>query len=359
MFKCIVTIVCLISHTACTAAESEEDNEIRDNRAGQVCGVYATASCLNALGYRKDVSELLSAQYIGATSGSSADELLLAIEHAGAKGMAIRSIDQADLRASNIPVLLFLRNSGSTSSYNHWVAFLGFDGREFKIIDNGSEEKWGAAELLIRWRGEGVLVANSKGAIDEFLRRAQFRYLMEACAFLSICLLGYAIKQSYSQVIRPINDSLVVSGLFISSIVLGISWHSVLPEGFFRNDFVTAALKANYFSAPVQQISGDELSAIMKRGGIVLIDARLDRDFKNGSIADAVSIPVDSTLNLRKRRLESIDRSSIVVVFCTSSQCVWSDEIAKFMIFNKFKNVAVYRGGYTDWIHRQESSATE
>jgi len=85
------------------------------------------------------------------------------------------------------------------------------------------------------------------------------------------------------------------------------------------------------------------------RQGVVLVDARRATSFKNGSIRNAINVPVDSSLAHREEVLAKINRNEEIVVFCQSENCEYSDKIARFLKFNGFKKVQIYRNGIREW----------
>jgi rhodanese-related sulfurtransferase len=58
---------------------------------------------------------------------------------------------------------------------------------------------------------------------------------------------------------------------------------------------------------------------------------------------------INSSLTDRQQLLNGIEKNKRIVVFCQSSGCGYSDEVAQFLKFNGYSNVVLYRGGYREW----------
>jgi len=83
----------------------------------------------------------------------------------------------------------------------------------------------------------------------------------------------------------------------------------------------------------------------LERGDILLFDTREAEKFAEGTIAGAVSFPVDSTLAEREALLADVPRQMPIILFCSSNRCLYADDIARFLRYNGYENVAIYREG--------------
>jgi rhodanese-related sulfurtransferase len=52
--------------------------------------------------------------------------------------------------------------------------------------------------------------------------------------------------------------------------------------------------------------------------------------------------------------LHGIDKTQKIVLYCQSSGCGFSDEVAAFLKFNGYRNVSIFRGGYREWSNYQK-----
>ena len=77
---------------------------------------------------------------------------------------------------------------------------------------------------------------------------------------------------------------------------------------------------------------------------IFLIDVREPRDFHEGHIKDAVSLPAGDFADRFERELDAGDA---VVIVCERGQT--SDAAARFLLTQGFTNVATMGGGMQAW----------
>ncbi|MDR1480121.1 MAG: rhodanese-like domain-containing protein [Planctomycetaceae bacterium] len=80
-----------------------------------------------------------------------------------------------------------------------------------------------------------------------------------------------------------------------------------------------------------------------------IFDARHLRDYEYGTISGSKTLSISSSIEERQKQLLGIGKEQRIVVFCQSSGCGYSDEIAQFLKFNGYSNVVIYRGGYREW----------
>jgi rhodanese-related sulfurtransferase len=210
------------------------------------------------------------------------------------------------------------------------------------------------ADLMANW--DGLAIAVSRNSIDRSLAW-QSRVYVALCA-VGIVLPIFVLRKSIEKKNDPACETNTPSSFRLArrctalvAIATGMALtdHALRDTGFFRNPQAVAEVTRRYFSVDVPERSLSDLKRSIIERNVVLIDARRAPDFRRGALAEAISVPIDSTLVERERALRGIPRSAHIVVYCQSDKCEYSDEIAKFLVFNDFTDVSIFRGGYREW----------
>jgi rhodanese-related sulfurtransferase len=98
----------------------------------------------------------------------------------------------------------------------------------------------------------------------------------------------------------------------------------------------------------VGHLSLDQAVSAHARGA-VFVDARVERAFQAGHIADALSVPFgerdDALRDLRRR----VPRGDPVVVYCTGPGCQAGARLAEWMAERGWRNVNLFDAGYPVW----------
>jgi len=134
--------------------------------SGPYCGIHSLYFCLDSLGIKIEFVDFVSTRFVGSPQGSSAGELIDAAQHFGAHAEVFSNLTQAELYRIKQPMILHVRSTWENSGYNHWIAFLGFEGHHAKIIDHSRPiQDIPLAELLAKWDGTAIVISNEKGNI--------------------------------------------------------------------------------------------------------------------------------------------------------------------------------------------------
>jgi rhodanese-related sulfurtransferase len=131
--------------------------------------------------------------------------------------------------------------------------------------------------------------------------------------------------------------------------VVAVLYHATSKTGFLRNPAAVAEVTRRYYSVDIPEISLAEMQKIVEEKTTPIFDARYLRDYHYGTISGAKTLSINSSLDERQRQMQGIGKEQKIVVFCQSSGCTYSDEIAQFLKFNRYNKVVIYRGGYREW----------
>jgi rhodanese-related sulfurtransferase len=332
--------------------------------AGPYCGIYSLCACLDTYNIRPPVPELFVPDFVGSYRGSTAEELIKGAEKYGVHGKCYYNMTWRQLQEIEDPMILHFRGGGS-SEFNHWVAFLGIKGNHVRIVDAPHELAYlTMAELLAQWDGIAVLI--SKTPIqDEVLDQAKLDYFWVVLIIISS---GFLYKTFYwNGTFEPSTAPTYFERwrrLFIQTVSLcavcgfvAIVYHALSPIGFLKNPSAVAEVTRRYYAVDVPEISVAEMKRVSEQKSAIVFDARYHNDFESGAIGEAISLPINSDLSERKQILRNVDRNEKIVVYCQSSACPFSDNVATFLKFNGYNNVSIYRGGYREWEQTQNQLA--
>jgi rhodanese-related sulfurtransferase len=324
--------------------------------AGPYCGIYSLAACLDAFGKDYSLQDLLQPDYVGSFRGSTNEELIKAAEKYGLYGKCYANMFWQQLKEVKEPMILHFRGSGN-SEFNHWVAFLGMEGNHARILDAPHEiASLTMAELLAQW--DGVAIQLSENPIqDELVWQSRSDYIFIVLFILGSCLLYKRYFQTDNKkTLSVLTYSEYWRQLFSQSVLLfgicgfiAITYHVLSPIGFLKNPTAVAEVTRRYYAVDIPEINLNEMKKISEQKEVIIYDARYHRDFERGSIPHAINLPINSDLTERKKILQGIGKSQKIVIYCQSSGCGFSDEVASFLKFNGYRNLSIFRGGYREW----------
>lgn len=315
-----------------------------------LCGVSSLYACCSALGKEVDPATLVSERYASQLSGSTAADLLTAVSDLGLSGRYLSHLNCRDLDWMKWPMMLHVRNA--SQSYNHWVAFMGVDdsqGRRYRCLDHGRGERLlTAAELMSIWSGNGIAVAPAgvQPGVSWLGRAEAFAPWLLLLAGLAV---AHRIRSGPGAVRRGrIAPEMMLLLLFSAGSALAV--HLLDPAGFFGNRGGLADLVSRYSPADVPTVGLEELQRSLDSSSPpVLIDARIPDSYARGTIRNAISLPISATVEERGRIARQFDRQVRLVVFCQSESCLWSHDIARFLVASGFRDVVIYPGGINEW----------
>ena len=98
------------------------------------------------------------------------------------------------------------------------------------------------------------------------------------------------------------------------------------------------------------KIGLDATHQLWNADAALFIDAREDFEFAEGHIPGALSLPY-TTASTDPMLLESLDsQGRPIVVYCGGGTCELSVKMAEELLFAGLERVAVYEGGYPEWV---------
>ena len=346
----------LSSTEASSSQASNLGPVLQDHRvSGPYCGIQSLFICLDTLGIRTDLKDYITSEYVGSFQGSTAEELMQAADDFGGKAACFTNLTHRELARLESPAILHMRTNWADGGFNHWVAFLGIEGVRARIVDAPHPlQTMTTAELLANWDGTAIVV-DRKRPSEAFLRAARVDYLLGVAVFVLVVFLLQAVVsakrvEERSSVMHHGKAALTQAGLLLGvAIVLGLGYHTCSAIGFLRNPSALAEVARRYYSVEVPELTMSQTEKEIAEGRPLVLDARRVRDYLRGALPGAKSMSLYSTLPDRQAVLKDVSRVRRIIVYCQSSGCGYADEIAKFLRFNGYENVAIFRNGWREW----------
>jgi rhodanese-related sulfurtransferase len=116
-----------------------------------------------------------------------------------------------------------------------------------------------------------------------------------------------------------------------------------------RRRRVGAFGQARAIAATLTHISRDELWRRMEAGdGLVVVDALAPMSFAHSHLPGAINLPPDWVDERGPSRIP--DRNAEIVVYCSSSRCDSSGQVAQRLLELGYPNVRHYVEGKRDWV---------
>ena len=122
--------------------------------------------------------------------------------------------------------------------------------------------------------------------------------------------------------------------------------------GLLFNNFSANGISLIY-SQPViydlNNIPVERAYQIYQQGNAQFIDARSSQEYEYIRIENSINLPSFLSRDQIADRLKNYDRNQLLVVYCTSRNCNYSDKIAEICRILKYSNVQIFKGGIEEW----------
>jgi rhodanese-related sulfurtransferase len=100
----------------------------------------------------------------------------------------------------------------------------------------------------------------------------------------------------------------------------------------------------------IDEIDVEMLKSLNEQGDIVLVDARIEMEYRLRHIPNAISLPVSEFDRLYSDRSAQFPTEKIIVTYCSEEHCIDSLQLARKLVLKGHGNVFVYRGGIEEWM---------
>lgn len=93
-----------------------------------------------------------------------------------------------------------------------------------------------------------------------------------------------------------------------------------------------------------ETVTIDGLIEKLDSGKVTILDVRPESEFKQGHIANAVSIPIEEL----SKRLKELPKRTAIIAYCRGPFCVYADEAVKILTKAGYKATRLEEG-FPDW----------
>ena len=230
--------------------------------SGPFCGIYAVSATLNALNIPVANSrDFVHPRYVGSRGGSTAQELINAIQDSGGHAQVFANLTVSELKRANSPAILHVRSSWSDSRYNHWVTFLGFEGERMIVLDfPNTEQSVTQAELMAIWDGVGIVVSDQPVDSATFLVPTRVSYCLGLLCLVTCCSVFSRMVGDFDRTALSVSRWIRLRRVCSQASILGgcivlaaLFLHAARPRGFLRNPTAVAEVTRRYCSAKIAE----------------------------------------------------------------------------------------------------------
>jgi rhodanese-related sulfurtransferase len=155
-----------------------------------------------------------------------------------------------------------------------------------------------------------------------------------------------AIKKTIQEIIALLGVSLILALVVNTFSPRGIA---LVGQWDIAQGVVTASPAAGATGQP-QEIDSIALAkAIFDEGEVLFVDARSQKDYGNGHIPGAISLPVGQFKERIGSFLNRYPLEQPIVTYCSGRTCEDSHDLARFLSDIGFTNVRIFIDGFPGW----------
>jgi rhodanese-related sulfurtransferase len=100
----------------------------------------------------------------------------------------------------------------------------------------------------------------------------------------------------------------------------------------------------------IDEIDVEMLKALKEQGQIILVDARIEPEYRTSHISGAISLPISEFKRLYPIRSKQFPVEKIIVTYCSEKHCLDSLLLARKLVKYGHDSVFVYLGGIEEWV---------
>lgn len=92
--------------------------------------------------------------------------------------------------------------------------------------------------------------------------------------------------------------------------------------------------------------------------GVYFLDARLPELYLKGHIAGALNLPYENLQDYCDDFVPSLDKKKLIIIYCDNYDCDLSLDLADALLAVEFRRIAVFEGGWDEWVESGYPTAT-
>jgi rhodanese-related sulfurtransferase len=332
------------------AKTTVSDSTSRQPDLNAYCGIRSIHTALALLDRSIPFKELIKPEYVSTRQGSAMADLMQAAADLRLHAYPTRRMNCEALAQITTPVILHVKNWPGATTYNHWVTYAGMSDGRFRLYDGPLEVQMTAAELVGRWGGTGLIVSNAPlnimliegPALAQVVWLCGFAFLMVGAARIVMHRIADQTSLARSGLMQFV---LIIATAAITAELTG-AWSG---RRYLGHGPTVQAIQESHAGDFMPRVDLDTFRQQLSQRETIVVDARWRPDFDLGHVDEAINIEPGSSEADCSRVMLSVPRDALVLVYCQSSACPYSANIATRLSAIGFRNVRIYPGGWVEW----------
>ncbi len=320
----------------------KKSDSFHESIGNGLCGAISVCTALHLLGSHATVQDFYSARFIGSCRGSTAEQIVSMLKHSGAAGTLVSGIGGWELRFLSGPLIASVRSRAASPEFDHWCVVIRDEQGIIMFADDGRPVRMTVAEFLGLWSGVGV-VASMKD--DNTLLHFQAARLIPFSAFFLVAAIAGLVRHFC----RPETARMKTAALSVVPVCAVVLSGMLFFGDPLNHSAGLRAATAAFTGKSIHEVPLSEFIDIVESGTRLLVDARRRVDYEDGSISNAVSIPMNLSGVELRWLLDGVPRDTPIVVFCQSQACPYDRIVAEQLDAMSFDDVVVSVAGYREY----------
>jgi rhodanese-related sulfurtransferase len=309
--------------------------------SGYYCGLYCVLAAAKIVGQRIPIESVINPKYVTHLRGSSSSQIVSALEDHHITACTTSNLGLSTLLQLNKPLIMHVRTPNSMMQYSHWMLLIGRaeDNRYTVFYPTDTLDTMTAQEILAIWDGHTIIVGQNECPVVDI------DFILESALILGSVMLLLLLSRTHRSLFA----------ILMTSAAAAILWNIISDRGLIRSDrsYIYATAAYHQYSFPMVSFSDVEVAS--RTGSALIVDCRMPSAYFRKHIPGSVSIPINTDYHGIDRQLADSPNDRMIICYCQSSACAWSDTVAKQIRARGFTNVVIYADGYNDWHEKREA----
>lgn len=330
----LFTVTFLMTCVSSSAlSRSNEETDTEGGIAGQYCGLYSVSRLATFFGKDIRVREYANSRFVSQPAGSTAEDLVAILEANEIRARKMGNLSGLELMISRTPWIANVRQSPIDKEFQHWVCVHPSQ-NGVTVYDGPSPGiELSLSEFLAVWNGFAIVPEDISWVI-------WVKFLRLALVILCVLFVAGVHNRIRKTVSATISVLAITCFVFLVFFLLSAFW------GHHRS--ATEIATAPWETYDLHAVDLPELISA-KNAGSKLIDARFSSDFRAGTIANALNVPINASYASTARIVKTIQKEEPIIVFCQSRRCGFDEIVARRLVSMGYKNVLVAKEGWVEY----------
>lgn len=351
----------LFAHLCCADSDSLESSQTEKalarnalNPTAPYCGVQAV--CLAARAINKDVDfvHMVKPQYIGSKHGSSLSELHALCDALQLKKKSFSHLTANSLYGVTSPLILHTATQADLRKYDHWTLFTGIKNGKaitWKVIAGQSAcEEVPLVDLATQWDGNALMVFDDYGS-EVYFTIYVWAERIAVIGIITVFLIALVnINSFFRRYDKRINACI---GLFVILFISGIAYfvhsHVLYSGSFLVNDNTIKKIQEDNIIGFLPKVSLAMVKKSYKNTNTVIVDTRMEYQYRQGHIENSVNIPYTMSLDEVDAVLKENPKDTTIIVVYEPLGCTRAIDVFQRIKKLGFTNIYRFEDGWNKW----------